>query len=73
MGASQIVYFTVNTLAGDLNNDWVVDIFDITTVAVAFNSKPGDPNWNTIADINSDNLVDIFDIVVVAVHFGETS
>ena len=57
---------------GDINQDGIVDIFDITTVAVAFNSKPGDSNWIEIADINSDGLVDIFDIVVVALHFGET-
>jgi parallel beta-helix repeat protein len=57
---------------GDINGDRVVDIFDVTTVALAFNSEPGDPNWNEIADINNDNLVDIFDIVIVAVHFGET-
>jgi hypothetical protein len=41
-------------------------------VAVAFSSKPGDPNWNTLADINNDSLVDIFDIAVIALNFGET-
>jgi hypothetical protein len=59
-------------MLGDLNADRKVDIFDIITVALAFNSKPGDSNWNAIADINNDNIVDIFDIVVVALHFGET-
>jgi parallel beta-helix repeat protein len=56
---------------GDINADGIIDIFDITTVALAFNSIPGDSNWNPVADINSDNIVDIFDIVVVALHFGE--
>ena len=61
------------TSPGDIAPDYnIVDIFDITTVALSFNSEPGDLNWNPIADINSDNLVDIFDIVVVALHFGET-
>jgi pimeloyl-ACP methyl ester carboxylesterase len=59
-------------MPGDVNADRIVDIFDITTVALAFNSIPGDSNWNPIADINNDNIVDIFDIVVVALHFGET-
>jgi parallel beta-helix repeat protein len=58
---------------GDINKDKIVDIFDITIVALAFSSTPGDPNWNPIADINSDGIVDIFDIVVVALNFGETS
>jgi len=59
-------------MQGDVNADDIVDIFDITTVALAFNSIPGDSNWNPVADINSDGIVDIFDIVVVAIHFGET-
>lgn len=59
-------------MQGDVNADGIVDIFDITTVALAFNSKPGNSNWNPIADINNDGTVDIFDIVVVAIHFGET-
>ena len=61
------------TSSGDIAPDYnIVDIFDITTVALAFNSEPGDSNWNTFADVNNDQLVDIFDIVVVALHFGET-
>ncbi len=59
------------SMQGDVNADHTVDIFDITTVALAFNSKPGDANWNNTADINNDYLVDIFDIVIVALHFGE--
>jgi hypothetical protein len=61
------------TSSGDIAPDYnIVDIFDITTMALAFNSEPGDSNWNTFADVNNDQLVDIFDIVVVALHFGET-
>jgi len=56
----------------DINSDSCVDIFDLVPVAVAFSSKPGDPNWNTLADINNDSLVDIFDIAVIALNFGET-
>ena len=64
--------FPWSGFTGDINQDGIVDIFDITTVAVAFNSKLGDPNWNEAADIISDGIIDIFDIVVVALHFGET-
>jgi len=59
-------------MIGDIIPDGVVDIFDVTTVAVAFGSIPYNPNWNPNADINNDQTVDIFDIVVVALHFGET-
>jgi parallel beta-helix repeat protein len=58
---------------GDLNGDRRVNILDLTMVAVAFNSVPGNPNWNQTADINGDGNVNIIDIVVVALHFGESS
>jgi len=38
------------------NADDIVDIFDITTVALAFNSIPGDSNWNPVTDINFDRF-----------------
>ena len=61
-----------NTLVGDVNGDGVVDIYDVVMVAVAFGSKPGDPNWNQAADLNDDAMVDIYDVVTVSSYFGET-
>ncbi len=57
----------------NINGDLTVDIFDMVTVAIAFSSEPGDPNWCAVADINIDRLIDINDIVVVALHFGEVN
>ena len=56
---------------GDLNLDETVDIFDVSTVGLAFGSVPGDPNWTPIADIDINNIVDIFDLMIVTTHFGE--
>jgi len=56
----------------DLNSDGLIDIVDIVIVALAFGSRPGDPNWNPYADLNEDGLVDIVDLVMIALHFGET-
>jgi hypothetical protein len=58
------------TVAGDINGDWIVDIFDIAPIALAFGSIRGGPGYNPIADINRDNIIDIFDIVQVALVFG---
>ena len=41
-------------------------------VAVAFNSHPGDSNWNVIADIDKNEWVNIVDVSRVAVDYGET-
>ncbi len=60
-------------LVGDLNNDRIVDIFDVVTLSVAFGSIPDDSNWNMAADLNNDNVVDIFDVVLLAQNFGKTT
>jgi hypothetical protein len=61
------------TLVGDLNSDGIVDLFDCITLAKAFGSTPGEPNWNALADLNHDNIVDIFDAIMLGAHFGQTS
>lgn len=58
------------TVPSDINEDGLVDIFDITPVAVAFGSRIGGPNFNRLADLTHDCLIDIFDIVKVAIWFG---
>jgi hypothetical protein len=58
------------TIVGDVNNDGVVDIFDIRAAALAFGFSLGDPEWNPNADWNADNKVDIFDFFIIASHFG---
>ena len=54
----------------DVNGDEIVDVFDVVTVAEAFGSIPGDPNWNPAADLVQDEVIDIFDVVIVAGNFG---
>jgi hypothetical protein len=54
----------------DINGDGKVNIIDIVIVALAFDSRPGDPNWNPKADIAPEfGVVNIVDIVAVAIHW----
>lgn len=55
---------------GDVNRDYVVDIFDLTIVSAAYGSSPGDPNWNPCADVTGDGTVDIFDLTIVSAQYG---
>ena len=55
---------------GDLNSDDIVDIFDMVTVAIAFGSTIGAPNYDLLADLDFDFDIDIFDVVLVATKFG---
>lgn len=57
-------------LRGDINADSLIDIVDVVTVATAFGSRPGDPNWDTRCDLNGEGLIDIVDVVMVAIEFG---
>jgi DNA-binding beta-propeller fold protein YncE len=49
----------------DVNQDGVVDIFDLTYVASRFGHS--DPT----ADLNNDGQVDIFDLTIVAANYGQ--
>jgi len=61
------------TMVGDLNGDDIINIYDIVLVATAYDSRPGDPNWNPEADIVKPyEHVDIFDMVTIASKYGQT-
>jgi len=63
-------------LIGDITGnggvpDGKVDIKDVYRVIKAFNSKPGDPNWDPPCDINNDGKVDIKDVYTAIRNFGK--
>ena len=56
--------YTFSPIQGDTDNNGIVDIFDIRTVAVFYDTV--NPEYNLIGD----PIVDIFDVVVVGSNFG---
>lgn len=66
-----VTMFTL-TFGADLNRDETVNILDISIVAMAFGTEPGDEQWNEIADLNNDQIVNVLDISTVAMDFGRT-
>ncbi len=60
------------TIAGDLDADRDVDIFDIVTIAGSYGSTEGEPRYDGNCDIDGDGDVDIFDIVIAAGNYGES-
>lgn len=63
--------WVIVTIPGDIDGNFMVDIYDAILLAGKYNSKPTTPGWNPNADINSDNEVDIFDALILAGHYGE--
>jgi hypothetical protein len=55
---------------GDVNGDGVVDILDLSVVALAYGSFEGDPDYNPEADITRDGLVDARDLAIVTLNYG---
>lgn len=49
-----------------------INIVDVVYVAIHFDSKKGELEYDPIADINGDDFVNIVDIVIVALDFDET-
>ena len=72
IGIQQKVVFNAEeirkAIVGDVNQDGVVNIFDLVLVAGRF----GESGQNS-ADINGDGVVNIFDLVLVAGAFGNTA
>ena len=60
------------TIAGDVNGDGIVDIFDLNIAGKAYGSFAGDPRYSPEADINSNGHVDMRDIMVIARNYGKT-
>lgn len=58
-------------ILGDVNDDGQVSLADLTTVALAYGTRPGDPRWNPLADVNGDGQVGLSDLVIVAINYGK--
>ncbi|MEM7081919.1 MAG: PKD domain-containing protein [Pseudomonadota bacterium] len=54
-----------NACDADIDNDGFITNFgDLVLWAAAFNSSPGQPNWNPDADFNGDNSVNFIDLFI---------
>jgi N-acetylneuraminic acid mutarotase len=56
-------------LAGDINEDNLVDISDFSILASAFLLGSSDPGFEPLADYNADGLIDISDFSILAQNF----
>jgi len=54
----------------DVNDDGVVDIFDLIIVGQHFGSHEGEESYMPEADVNKDGTIDILDLIIIGQHFG---
>jgi hypothetical protein len=60
------------TIAGDVDGNGQVDIFDIVLMAGGYGAEPPNPKYDPNCDIDGDGDVDIFDIVMAAGNYGKS-
>jgi len=58
--------------AWDVNQDGVVNLPDLVTLAYHYGETVTSPNWNAKADLNNDGVVNLLDLVLLANHYGES-
>lgn len=58
---------TSTSSIGDINNDGIVDVFDLSILLSKYNTP------DSTADLNSDNTVNIFDLSILLSHYGTST
>lgn len=58
-------------ILGDMNNDNVINISDISQFTAAFGSAFGDSNYNPLADFNCDGIINISDVYTISSGYGQ--
>lgn len=66
-GASGLSFSLTN---GDSDGDNEVGIGDYSILSGAYNTGPGDPDWDASADLNGDDAVDIGDYSILSANYG---
>ena len=69
MAASNTVFFTIHP--ADINGDCKVYVSDLLLLAQAYNSRPGDANWNEDADLDCSNRVYTADLLILAQNYNK--
>jgi len=69
MGFQETTRLTVNE-EGRMESYYIVDIYDLHALGKAYNSTPGDSNWNSNCDLNSDDIVNELDLEILASKYG---
>jgi hypothetical protein len=56
-------------LAGDANDDRVIDLLDLVIIGAAYGACSGEPTFDRRADINATGYVELLDLVLAAINF----
>jgi len=57
-------------IMGDVDGNGIVNIIDLSAVAIVFGTKFGSPRYDKNVDFNLDGVINIIDIASAAINFG---
>jgi len=60
------------SLPEDVNGDGVVNILDVVSIGLHWNTRVSDPNFDIACDVNGDGIVNMSDVVLVGLHWNQT-
>jgi hypothetical protein len=67
-----LVYGTVKvTIPGDVDGNFLVDIYDVTAICICYDAKIGDPNYDPNCDLDGKGIIDIFDVTTACLTYGQ--
>jgi hypothetical protein len=59
------------TIPGDVDGNYVVNIFDVVRITGSYGKRRGDQLYNPNADLDDNNVVNIFDVVICTGNYGK--
>jgi len=65
-------FWVLVTIAGDVDGNGEVNIFDIVMIAGSYGAVAGDPGYTPNCDIDGSSTIDIFDVVLAAGNYGRS-
>lgn len=57
--------------AGDINDDNIVDLFDLILFFESYGAAPNSNSWNDLADFTGDSVIDLFDLILFFENYGQ--
>ncbi|NEN24792.1 hypothetical protein G3O08_14910 [Cryomorpha ignava] len=57
---------------GDINNNNVINVLDLSVFSASFLTTAGSPGYNFLADLNCDGVINIFDVSILGAGFNQT-
>jgi hypothetical protein len=67
-----LVYGTVRlTIPGDVDGNFLVDIYDVTAICICYDSKIGERMYYDNCDLDSNGIIDIYDVTTACIYYGQ--